>query len=76
MMVTVYSTPSCPYCTLTKDFLNENEIEFRDVDVSEDMETAKEMFEKSGKTAVPQIDIDGTIIIGFDKDLLTEKLDL
>jgi glutaredoxin-like YruB-family protein len=74
MKVTVYSTPTCPYCKRVKDFLEENSIEFTDVDVAGDKEKAKEMIEKSGQMGVPVIDIDGEMIIGFDKDGLKEKL--
>ena len=62
--VIVYSTPSCPYCTMVKDFLKENNIEFETYDVSQDQEKGKEMIEKSGQTGVPVIDIDGEIIAG------------
>lgn len=67
MSVTVYSTPSCPWCKKTKEFLTENKVKFKNVDVSKDTKAAKEMIEKSGQTGVPVIDIDGKIIIGFDE---------
>ena len=64
--VIVYSTPTCPYCTMAKDFLKENNIEFTGYDVSQDTEKGKEMIEKSGQSGVPVLDIDGKIIVGFD----------
>ncbi|MFC1728103.1 glutaredoxin family protein [Nanoarchaeota archaeon] len=72
--VIVYSTPTCPYCVMAKDFLKENNIEFVDYDVSQDKQKAKDAIEKSGQMAVPVIDIDGKIIIGFDKEELKKAL--
>jgi glutaredoxin 3 len=60
--IIVYSTPSCPYCNLVKDYLKQKSIEFEEKDVSLDRAAAREMIEKSGEMGVPQIDIDGTII--------------
>ena len=74
--VIVYSTPSCPYCHKAKDFLKENKIEFKDIDVSKDQEAAQDMIEKSGQMGVPVLDIDGTIIVGFDKAELKKALKL
>jgi glutaredoxin-like YruB-family protein len=67
MKIKVYSTPSCPYCHLTKEFLKENNIEFEDVDVSKDEAALIEMINKSGQMGVPVIDIDGEIIVGFNR---------
>ena len=64
--VIVYSAPACPYCTMVKDFLKENSVEFTHYDVSQNQEKGREMIEKSGQTGVPVIDIDGEIIVGFD----------
>lgn len=74
MTVTIYSTPTCPYCKQAKEFFKENNVEFTDIDVGADQEKAKEMIEKSGQMGVPVIDIDGEIIIGFDKKALKDKL--
>jgi len=74
--VKVYSTTTCPYCDLAKDFLKENNIEFEDINVQENQEAANEMVEKSHQTAVPVIDIDGEIIIGFDKEKIKKALHL
>jgi len=74
--VKVYSTPTCPWCTRTKDFLSSNNIEFENIDVSSDTEASREMIEKSGQMAVPVIDIDGTIVVGFDEAKLRELLNL
>ena len=74
--VIVYSTPTCSYCNLTKEFLKENNIGFEEVDLSDDREKAMEIVKRSGQTSVPQIEIDGEIIVGFDKENLKEKLSL
>jgi glutaredoxin-like YruB-family protein len=74
--VKVYSMPTCPYCKMAKEFLKSKGIEFEDVDVSENPEAAKEMIEKSGHTGVPQIEINGKIIIGFDRERLEKELGL
>ena len=74
--VTVYSTPTCPYCIKAKQFLKEHSIEFEDVNVSLDQEKAQEMVSKSGQMGVPTLDIDGEIIVGFDKDAISRALNL
>lgn len=72
--VTVYSTPTCPYCIRAKQFLKEQGIAFRDVDVSSDRESAEEMRKKSGQMGVPVLDIGGEIIVGFDKEQIRTAL--
>ncbi len=76
MKVIVYSTPTCPYCHMAKDFLKENNILFEDADVAANPDKAKEMVEKSGQQGVPVIDIDGQIIIGFNKEAIKKALKL
>lgn len=73
--VTVYTTPTCPWCKKVKEFLNENKVKFTEVDVSNEA-NAKAMVEKSGQMGVPVVDIDGKIIVGFDEDKLKESLGL
>lgn len=72
--VIVYSTQTCPYCHAAKDFLKENKIEFQDIDVSKDQAKAQEMIEKSGQMGVPVLDINGTIIVGYDKEAIKKAL--
>lgn len=72
--VTVYSTPTCPFCVRAKQFLKENSIRFEDIDVSENQEKAQEMIKRSGQMGVPVLDIDGKIIVGFDKEKIKEAL--
>ena len=74
MSVKIYSTPMCPYCIMAKAFLKQNGIKFEEIDVSKDRKAAMEMFEKSGQTGVPVLDIKGKIITGFDKDAIKNEL--
>jgi len=74
--VKIYSTPTCPFCIMTKKFLKDNNIDFEDIDVSTDQAKAQEMIKKSGQMAVPVIDIDGEIIVGFDKEKIRKALGL
>ena len=74
--VKIYSTPTCPWCNKTKEWLKENNIEFKSIDVSVDEKAAEEMVEKSGQRGVPVIDIDGTIITGYDVSAMKKVLKL
>jgi glutaredoxin 3 len=65
MSVAVYSTPSCPYCTMVKDFLKKKQIPFEEYDVSRDRRRADEMLRKSGQMGVPVVDVDGRILVGY-----------
>ncbi len=66
--IKVYGVPTCPFCKRTKEFLKGKGFDFEDLDVSINQDLAKEMVEKSGQMSVPVIEIDGEIIIGFDKE--------
>ncbi|MFA6142910.1 MAG: glutaredoxin domain-containing protein [Candidatus Omnitrophota bacterium] len=74
--ITIYSTPTCPFCIRAKRFLDDNKIQYEDIDVSENQDRAQEMIKKSGQMGVPVIDIDGGIIVGFDKEKIKETLGL
>lgn len=74
--VTVYSTPTCPYCVRVKQFLKDNNIEFEDIDVSANPEVGQKVIEKSGQMGVPVLDIEGQIIVGFDKGAINSALGL
>ena len=74
--VKVYSTPVCPWCNKTKEFLSENNVKFNELDVSSDQKAAQEMFKKSGQMGVPVTEVDGEIIVGFDKPKLKKALKL
>ncbi|MBW2999277.1 glutathione S-transferase N-terminal domain-containing protein [Candidatus Woesearchaeota archaeon] len=73
--VKVYSTPPCPYCKMAKEFLKEKGVEFDEIDVSADQEAAKEMVAKSGHMGVPQIEINGKMIVGFNREALEAELE-
>ena len=72
--VTVYGTPTCPYCIRAKEFLKDNNIEFEDIDLSKNPDKAEEVVQKSGQMGVPVLDIDGKIIVGFDKEAIRKEL--
>ncbi len=66
MAISVYSTPSCSYCTLAKDYFRKHKIAFTDYNVATDMDKANEMVKKSGQMGVPVLDINGRILVGFN----------
>jgi glutaredoxin 3 len=74
--VTIYTTPTCAWCTAVKRFLDEHEIEYTEYDVSEDEDAAERLIRLSGQTGVPVLDIDGEIVVGFDKERIAELLGL
>jgi glutaredoxin-like YruB-family protein len=74
--VTIYSTPSCHFCHLAKDFFTANGIVYTEYNVGSDLEKRKEMIEKSGQMGVPVIVIDDEIIVGFDQSQITKMLGL
>lgn len=74
--VKVYSTPTCPWCMRVKQFLKDNNILYEDLDVSQNQPAAEEMIQKSGQMGVPVSDIDGNIIVGFDKEKIKTALGL
>lgn len=72
--IMVYSTPTCPYCKAAKQYLDQNNVVYEDIDVSQDREAAKRMVEQSGQMGVPQIVIGKKTIVGFDKKELEKEL--
>ena len=74
--VKVFSTPTCPYCYMAKSYLEEKNIPFEDIDVSQDQNQARAMIERSGEMGVPQIWIDDEVVIGFNKPVIDELLGL
>lgn len=72
--IRIYSTPTCPYCHMAKDFFKQRGIAFEDIDVSSNQEAAREMIRKTGMTGVPQIEINGRMIVGFNKKALEKEL--
>ncbi len=75
-MIKVYSTPTCAYCVTLKKFLQEKGIKFELIDVSQSEKDLQEMIDKSGQMGVPVIDIDGQIIVGFNKNKIEELLNI
>ncbi len=73
-MIQVFSTPTCPWCHKVKDFLKEKGVKFEDHNVAADLEKRKEMMDKSGQLGVPVLEIDGTIVIGFDQEKIEHLL--
>lgn len=65
--VVVYSTPTCPACNSAKAYFRRKGVRFRDIDVSRDQQAAESLMRRSGQMAVPQIDINGQLIVGFDQ---------
>jgi glutaredoxin-like YruB-family protein len=74
--VTVYSTPSCSWCNTLKSWLRKSNIQFTDVDVSRDQDAAEALVRRSGQQGVPQTDINGQIVVGFDQPRLKELLEI
>ena len=74
MQIKVYSTKTCPYCKLVKEYLKEQQIAFSEIDVGEDSNAANEMVKISGQMGVPVVDVDGKIIVGWNKSALEEVL--
>lgn len=72
--ITIYTTPTCIYCKMTKEFFKSHDVVYTEKDVAGDAAAREEMVKKSGQMGVPVIDIDGEIIVGFDKDRLSELL--
>jgi len=74
--IKIYSTPTCHFCHLAKDYLSAHNIKFTDYNVATDLEKRKEMLDKTGQMGVPVIDVDGKIMIGFEESKLAELLDI
>ncbi len=74
--VEIYSTPTCHFCHMAKDFFNDNQIKFVDYDLSTNVEKREEVVKRSGQMGVPVIFIDEEMVIGFDEDRLRELLGL
>jgi glutaredoxin 3 len=74
--VKIYSSPACPWRIRTKQFLKDNNISFEDADVSTNQPAAEEMVQRTGQMGVPALDIDGEIIVGFDKEKIKSALGL
>lgn len=76
MEVIIYSAPWCVWCNKTKEFLKQHNINYKDIDIEKDKKAAEEMIRKSGQMSIPVIEVDGKIIVGFDKEALKKALDI
>lgn len=74
--VTVYTTPTCTWCNTLKTYFREKNINFTEVNVAADQKRAEEMVKKSGQQGVPQTDINGQVVVGFDKNRINELLEI
>jgi len=74
MTVKVYTTPTCPYCYTLKEFLKEHNIEFEDIDISKDEKVKDDIIKRSGAIGAPIIEVDGEIIVGFDRAKIVKLL--
>lgn len=74
MAITIYTTPSCGYCKLAKDYFQKNNVKYTEYNVAADLKKADEMVRKSGQMGVPVIDINGKIIVGFNRPEIEKAL--
>ena len=72
--VTIYSTPTCHYCSLAKEYFDEHKIKYESFDVASNIEKRREMMEKSGQLGVPVILVDKDVVVGFDRSRLAQLL--
>lgn len=72
--VKIYSSPTCGYCVKVKQYFADKNVEYEDINVAAEPDKAKEMVDKSGQMGVPVLDIEGEIIVGFDKDKINAAL--
>ncbi len=72
--VIIYSTPTCVYCNMAKNFFKANGVAYKDFNVATDMDKRKEMIDKTGQMGVPVIDLGGEIVVGFDEPKLRSTL--
>ena len=72
--VKIYTTSTCPWCMKTKEFFKAYNIKYKEINVTENEKARNKMFEKSGQFGVPVTDVNGTIIVGFDKEALKKAL--
>lgn len=74
--VTIYSTPTCHFCQMSKDFFKEHGVQYTEHNVAADLEKRQEMIDKSGQMGVPVVLIGDDLIVGFDRNQFVEKLGL
>ncbi len=72
--ISIYSTPTCVYCNMAKNFFKANGFEYEEYNVATDLNKRKEMIDKTGQMGVPVIDVDGDVVVGFDESKLGSML--
>ncbi len=73
-MVKLYVTPACPYCFTLKEYLKEHNIDFEEVDVSQNEEARDDIIKRAGQVGTPIVEVDGQIVVGFDKEKINQLL--
>lgn len=74
--VEIYSTPTCTYCNMAKEFFKEKNVAYTEYNVATDIAKRQEMVEKSGQMGVPVIVIDGEVTVGYDQEAISQALDI
>lgn len=74
MAIAIYTTPTCSYCTMAKNYFREKQISFTEYNVAQDLRRADEMVRKSGQMGVPVLDVNGKVIVGFNKPEIENAL--
>jgi len=74
--VTIYTTPTCAYCVMAKNFFEENDVEYEEKNLIEDEQARKDAVEKSGQMGVPVIEIGDNVVVGFNKEKVADLLEL
>lgn len=74
MSVKIYTTPTCVYCKMAKEFFKKNNVEYQEFDVAQDAKAREEMIQKSHQMGVPVIEANGEIVVGFDREHLAKLL--
>lgn len=74
--VLVFTTPTCSWCQRAKSYLRQQNVRFREIDVSRDATAARDLVRRTGQTGVPVIEIDGRPIVGFDRPKIDRLLGL
>ena len=73
-MIKIYTTQTCPYCVMAKNYFQEKGVQYEEAKVSVDEKAREEMINKSHQMGVPEIDINGAIIVGFNRSEIDKAL--
>jgi glutaredoxin 3 len=76
MKIKVYTTPTCPYCQMTKDYLSSQKVDYEEENVQENLQARKEMVDISGQLGVPVISVNGKTVVGYDLEKINKILEL